>query len=166
MSLRSGLGGSAALAAALFAFDGLVAGQGLLSALTLGAVGAVGLPRLYLARDDEDLFVLRAKRILLFALAAAAALLCVRANTRLAARRAEEVIAACESYRAANERYPERLSDLVPRFLPAIPKAKRTLLHGDFFYRAGGEHVLGWTTMPPFGRRYFVLEEKRWGAEG
>lgn len=166
MSVLSGLGGSALLAAALFAFDGLAAGQGLLSLLTLAALGAFALPRLYLSRGDEELFVLRAKKSLLYALAAAAALLCVRANARLSQSRAESLIAACESYREANRRYPERLADLAPRFIPEIPKARRTWLQAEFSYRAGSEHVLGWTTLPPFGRRYYVLEAKRWGREG
>jgi hypothetical protein len=163
MRVLSGLGLSAVAAAGLFLFDGVAVGQGVLSLLVLAFVAVAGLPSLYLARTDTDLFVLRAKKTVLFALAAAAALLFVRFNTRLAARRAEALITACESYREANSRYPDRLADLAPRFIANIPKAKLTWRQAEFFYRAGDTHVLGWTTMPPFGQRFFVLEEKRWG---
>lgn len=160
---RSGLRRTALIAGAIFLFDGLIASQGVLSLITLVIVFVVFLPRLYLARTDTDLFILRAKKTLFFALAAAAALLCVRFNMHLAQRRADALIAACESYQKDNQRYPERLEDLVPRFIAEIPRAKLTLGRSDYFYRAGATHTLGWTTMPPFGRRYYVLEEKRWG---
>ena len=124
MRVLSGLGLSVVAAAGLFLFDGPVVGQGVLSLLVLAFVAVVGLPRLYLARTDTDLFVLRAKKTMLFALAATAALLFVRFNTRLATRRAEALIAACEGYREAHSRYPDRLADLAPRFIADIPKAR------------------------------------------
>lgn len=85
-------------------------------------------------------------------------------NTDLARERAERIIAAAESYKAANGRYPERLEQLVPRFIPEIPaKAKLTLLDNGFSYHAATDnHTLMYVFMPPFGRRYYQFESKTW----
>jgi hypothetical protein len=56
----------------------------------------------------------------------------------------------------------------VPTRLPATPRAKYTLIWGEFTYLttssgAGrGHHTLSYVAMPPFGRRLYPLETERW----
>ncbi|NDD30512.1 MAG: hypothetical protein EB084_19815 [Proteobacteria bacterium] len=85
-------------------------------------------------------------------------------NNQLAQTRAQQVIAACEDYRAANGRYPRSLSDLVPRYFPEVPRAKIGGMYGSFMYITGEKStLLIWTVVPPFYRFVWNFEEKRWG---
>jgi hypothetical protein len=47
---------------------------------------------------------------------------------------AAPVIQACFRFRSEYGRYPVQLTDLVPHFLPSIPKAKNSLVGRRFFY--------------------------------
>jgi hypothetical protein len=78
---------------------------------------------------------------------------------------ADRVIAACRSYESAHGRLPDRLQDLVPAFLPAVPRAKHTGMYGAFTYFSSAEsHTLMYVAFPPFGRRLYHFEERRWGV--
>lgn len=82
---------------------------------------------------------------------------------RIAMANSARLIQACERYREANGNYPERLVDLVPRFLSSIPRAKYCLGFGDFqYYFSSPTHLLVWTDVPPFGRRVYNLETRDW----
>ncbi len=67
-------------------------------------------------------------------------------------------------------RYPQRLDDLVPEFIPTVPIAKDTLGGGgSFFYSSrpgGGEPMLYYEVLPPFGRRFYHLETDELGISG
>jgi hypothetical protein len=77
--------------------------------------------------------------------------------------RATVVIAACRRYQADHGHLPARLEDLVPRYLPAVPRASYHAF-GEFRYRSRpGFTSLTWFVLPPFGRGYYVFEEDRWG---
>jgi hypothetical protein len=79
---------------------------------------------------------------------------------------AANLIRACESYREANGTYPERLEQLVPRYVASIPRAKYCCLHGEFWYLYGRDfecHILLWYDIPPFGRKTYNLDSRRWG---
>jgi hypothetical protein len=85
-----------------------------------------------------------------------------------AARRAEKLITACHAYEAKYGRYPEHLGELVPEFVDRIPRARYVVMWGEFDYHAfpaeGAErrHTLKYVVVPPFGRRLYHLEERRW----
>ena len=81
---------------------------------------------------------------------------------RIAMAHAAQVIQACEQYREANESYPERLSDLVPRYLSSVPKAKYCLSFGEFMYFGSPHPMLVWYEIPPFGRRVYNFETGNW----
>lgn len=49
-------------------------------------------------------------------------------------RRAEQIVAACQRYRAERGVYPNQLEDLVPGFLPAVPPANVALMPTSFHY--------------------------------
>lgn len=106
----------------------------------------------------------RFARLAIYAAAVASSLTLAAFNDRVAEERAARIVAAVEAYAAVHGRYPERLEELVPRFLPAIPaKAKYALLDRGFQYRTSpGQHILMYTTMAPYGRRYFTFETGRW----
>jgi hypothetical protein len=158
--------GSLVGAAVVYAIDAFVLNQGALAVVVaLGFLVAL-IPAVIvgaLRRDWEKALrgILRAG---IFVVAAVAVLGTNALQNWAARRRAEVVIDACERYRAVNGRYPEKLGDLVPGLLPSEPRAKYVLMFGSFDYRVDpGRHTLGYVALPPFGRPYYVLEERRWG---
>lgn len=74
---------------------------------------------------------------------------------------AARLIQACERYREANGAYPERLSELVPRYLTSVPRAKYCCSFGEFGY-SGSSHILYWWELPPFGRRVYNFQTREW----
>ena len=75
----------------------------------------------------------------------------------------QRIIAACEDFHAANGKYPESLDDLVPRYLPSVPRAKYCLQQGEFVYwPREGHPVLMWYVVPPYGRKSYDFEKRRW----
>ncbi|WP_224362860.1 hypothetical protein [Hyalangium versicolor] len=89
-----------------------------------------------------------------------------RAGRERAQKNAEQIVAACRAFERKHGRLPTTLEELVPEFLPALPKALYDGPHFGFVYDVTPEpprHVLGWTDRIPFGRPYYVFEEDRWG---
>lgn len=87
------------------------------------------------------------------------------ANDHFARKNAGRIIAAAENYAQRTGAYPGQLADLVPEFLPVLPIAKYTLNDNDFKYIARGkQHILTYVKKPPYGKVYYVFEEKRWGT--
>ena len=158
--------GSLVGAAVVYVLDAFVLNQGALAALVaLGSLVAL-VPAVIVGAVRRDwLTALRGLvRAGIFVLTAAAVLGTNAWQNWMAHRRAEDVIDACERYRAVNGHYPERLTDLVPGLLPREPRAKYVLMFGGFDYHAHPDHhTLGYVALPPFGRPYYVLEERRWG---
>lgn len=81
---------------------------------------------------------------------------------KIAIRNAAHLIQACERYHDANGAYPERLSDLVPRYLSSIPRAKYCCSYGEFRYYGPPRLMLFWYEIPPFGRRVYNFESGNW----
>lgn len=81
-----------------------------------------------------------------------------------AEQHADRVIEACRAFETRRGRLPDRLADLVPEFLAAVPLAKYTLAYNRFTYSTfdAGRHTLMYTTLPPFGRRIYHFEARRW----
>jgi len=162
--------GSLIAAAAVYLLDAIVLNQGavavLVALVSLAFAFAVALaPSPRPESGSRGAQVRRGVvRAGILVLAAAAVLGTNFWQNRMARRRAEAVIAACERYRAAKGRYPDKLAELVPAILPSEPRAKYVLLFGRFDYHAlPAHHILAFTTLPPFGKPYYVLEERRWG---
>lgn len=84
------------------------------------------------------------------------------AQRTIAMRNAERVIEACERYRKANGAYPERLAELVPRYLNSVPRAKFCCSWGEFWYFGPPRPLLFWYEVPPFGRRIYNFERGAW----
>ena len=85
-------------------------------------------------------------------------------NISLAKERADQIIVAVEAFVVHHGKYPERLTELVPQFIPEIPaKAKWTLLDSSFRYmNAQDSPSLMYVVMPPFGRRVYYFEARQW----
>jgi hypothetical protein len=158
---------TAAALSVLFLADLGFAGQGLLSLLVAcvglgllasGALWAVvrgGAAPLVRSR------VLRAGMYLLLGVATVAAM---QFHSATARNHAAQVIDACRAYQARHGMLPDRLEELVPEFLPAVPRAKYTLQWGEFTYWTSEKksHTLMYVALPPFGRRVYHFEEARW----
>jgi hypothetical protein len=83
---------------------------------------------------------------------------------RIANANAARVVTACEAFHAATCKFPKTLDELVPRYLPSIPRAKYCLSWGDFMYwNNEGHPILVWCLVPPYGRKIYDFQERRWG---
>jgi hypothetical protein len=75
----------------------------------------------------------------------------------------ERVVRACEAFYSDTARYPEHLSELVPKYLPSVPRAKYSM-DGDFYYYNSTERppILWWNK---FGlcHKIYSFERKEWG---
>jgi energy-converting hydrogenase Eha subunit A len=153
------------VAAALYRVDTYYLAQGFVSGLVTTIMVALGLVSI-----GRGLFGDRARLArgaVLVGLYSAMMFLVVwtlHASNHEARTRATRVIAALHGYREARGAYPEHLADLVPAFLPSVPRAKDISTFGDFSYvwseKDGG--FLMYTEIPPFGRPYYDLRNEVW----
>lgn len=74
---------------------------------------------------------------------------------------AEQVINACDEFRVANGRYPNKLDDLVPKYLASVPPAKYCRM-GVFFYVNSDGHAKLWWSRYGFYRKIYDFDDKRW----
>lgn len=124
----------------------------------------VYLPRSLLARKYAACRKERLIRLAIYLAAVAVVLSLIPINKRVDEERAARIIAAVEGYKAANGKYPDRLDQLAPQYIPEIPgKARFAFADSGFRYLAGDSHVLMYVAMPPFGRRTYTFESKSWG---
>jgi hypothetical protein len=157
-----------ALAAGLFAVDAFVLNQGAVALLVILVVLLVLLPRaLWALRKDRGLYLQRLTKAGIYLLACVAVFVANAVQNRMADRRAIELGNACLAYHAKYQRYPNRLDELVPEFLPSVPLAKYSLGGSAVFFYAsrpdGREPMLFYEAIPPFGRRFYHMETGRWG---
>lgn len=154
------IGGTLFCSAVVVFLDVVVSGSYLFAAMICPIWFLVGVVRAIAMRPRWDVV---AGRILI----QVATLLLVLANhslqVRIAQANAARLVQACENYRFANKNYPQRLDDLVPRYIRSIPRAKYCLLWRDFqYFSAPPEYwFLVWTKLPPFGRWVYGFDETR-----
>ena len=152
-----------------FITDGLFLNQGLFSILWLLLSAPVLLVLLVWGkvrdqRKKPSNWRMKAAKVLVFSLAAACVLVSIRLNNDMAGRRAERLATACEQFNAKYHRYPHKLEELVPEFLPAVPLAKY-VLNGQsaHFVYLEGDRTIMFYDVPPFGRSYYHLGSRWWG---
>jgi hypothetical protein len=76
---------------------------------------------------------------------------------------ARRVVAACMAYHTANGDFPKTLDELVPQYLPSVPRAKYCLgPPGHFYYHNFGSPKLYWQVVPPFDRKIYNFDTQRW----
>ncbi len=123
------------------------------------------LPRAIGAYPDRTLLRLRLIKAVVTLATGAAAIAAIVTFNLMAQDHARTVIAAAEAFKAKFGRYPDRLDELVPAFLPEVPNAKPAGMMPRFLYYASADgHTLMYTVLPPFGRRLYTFEEQRWSA--
>lgn len=147
----------------LFIADAFVLNQFTIAVFTIILGVPVLFVKLFKARKDSERLKLLMSNAGIYAVMVALIIGANAVNNMVAEGRAKDIIAACEQFKAKSGRYPEKLSELVPDFLPAIPAAKYSLTGSAFRYFAReNSHALMYEAVPPFGRKYYVFERKTW----
>jgi hypothetical protein len=163
----AGVRRTAVVLAMLYVLDSWCAGQGVWSlAVSFAGVVALGIGALVaLLRGRRPWATSRAVRALIYVVLAVTTVATVRFHGWMAEARANQVVEACKAYHARHGGYPARLADLVPEFLASVPRAKYTMMWGEFSYWTSSldAHTLMYVAAPPFGRRLYNFEAGRWG---
>lgn len=138
-----------------------VCGQTVVVLMTGAAVAAgLGLLAAYrFMRGEKKPAGAGAAKALIFAAMVLVALGMDFANKTVARGRAEDIIAACRSYKDKTGAYPETLHALVPEYLKAVPRAKYTVLWSAFQY---GEGRLAWMIVPMTVMPSYDLNSGKW----
>ncbi|MBS4097759.1 MAG: hypothetical protein KGZ83_13090 [Sulfuricella sp.] len=158
------------IAAGLYYIDAIWLGQGGIAVLALLALVIFFIPATLLAWYRKNLFMrnLRAARTFLYLLMAAAILITVRIDLAGAREKGETIVAALHAYQAKTGQYPDELEQLVPAYLPAIPKARFSLSMNEYRYfvtKGKDSHTLSYIASPPFGFTYYTLEKGQWAVK-
>lgn len=74
---------------------------------------------------------------------------------------AQQVIKACEEFRVANGRYPNKLDELVPKYFASVPRPKYCMM-SNFFYVNSDGHPMLWWNRYGFYKRSYYFDERRW----
>ncbi len=151
----------------LYLVDAFVLSQGIFSVvIAVCAVIALVVGGAWeLVRRRPPDWTLRAKKTAIYIAMAVCVVGTIALQNHMAERRTLRLADACTAYKAKHQKYPERLSQLVPEFMPSIPPAKYTLMvsWAGFYYSGGSSPFIMYTAMPPFGRRLYYVEHKKWG---
>ncbi|MEO5334249.1 MAG: hypothetical protein H7839_19720 [Magnetococcus sp. YQC-5] len=152
----------------LFWLDGFVFSQGVLS----GFILFFSLGRFLLASfsncSDQALKSRKKADALLLAIGAMAVIVMLRVNNSIAETRIHLVAEACRQYKASHGHYPQKLEELVPKFLTGIPDAKPFGNFNKILYLRIGKNdvdddtLLEYVAIPPFSRRFLRLETNQW----
>jgi hypothetical protein len=82
-------------------------------------------------------------------------------NSYLAKARADTVIAAVDQFKADHHRYPESLTELVPKYMNSVPRAKYTVMYGEFIFFRDVPSLM-YYGFPPFYRRVYRFDSRNW----
>ena len=157
------LRGTMVAALVLFVADAYFLTQFLIAMLTIVIGVPVFLVKLFRRRRDRERCRMLLAKAAVYAFMVVLIIAAAQANDTVAAHRARRIIDACESFRAKTGSYPEKLSELVPGYLDSIPQAKLVFICGDFQYLARpGDHELLYYIVPPYSRKSYLLEQKKW----
>jgi hypothetical protein len=143
--------------------DAFFFGQAVISVILCFAGVLYFLPRAIAARRDDARFKLRLSKAAITSIVGFAALGIIAYGNVIARERAESLIVAVEQFYAKHGRYPERLEEVVPAFISAIPRAKYVVIADRFSYSvSGSRHSLMYVEIPPYGRRIYTFEDHKW----
>lgn len=148
------------LGSLLILIDAFILNQGLLSGLVILIQLVIGIPNILRASSNHT----RQVRLVTLAIYIGAALIVFTANyvnNRIAHHRAEVLISSIKAYKAAENNYPDRLQDLVPKYISAVPNAKFTLEFNKFYY-SSDHHFLLYVSFPPFTRPTYSFDKEQW----
>ena len=148
------------VAGLFFVMDALIMNVVCLSLLAGIVQAVVGLPLLFLKQDGRRQ---RLRNISIFLGVLVMVVAMVNVNAYIAPLHADRLIKAIESYRAATGVYPQKLDDLVPKFIDHVPYAQYTI-GGNFFYVRGGttEPPMLWYNPHAMDHRTYYFKTKDW----
>ncbi len=112
------------IALSLFLLDAFILNQGIIALVTLFLALPVLIIRAILKWKDK---VLLKRRLVIIAIYSVMVFLIIasnRINNKIALDRATTIISACDQYKVEHGVYPEKLNDLIPKYLDSIPPAK------------------------------------------
>lgn len=155
---------TAITAVSLFMVDALVLGSFAIAVYAVIALVFWMIPRTLLALKRRNVLIVRAQKTAIYLCMTAAIMAAYAGNNYLAKSRANTIISAVNQFKTEQHKYPESLKELVPKFIKAVPRAKYTLMFGEFVYsRSGnGSARLMYFGFPPFERRYYNFDSHRW----
>ena len=162
--------GTLVCAMVVAALDLIVDGNYMFSVLVCPIWLVAGVVRSILQRPSRGV---AAARILIPVVIGLLAVANYRLQATIAMSNAADVIQACERYRNTEGSYPERLDQLVPRYLNTVPSAKYCCFQSEFVYYGPRFFAdlmadqtprarLVWYEWPPFGRRIYAFETGEW----
>ena len=146
----------------LIAIDGYILNQGMLSVLVVAWQLFVGVPKVICSRTSEMRYG-KLSRLAIYLGAAIIVFSFNMLNNKIARSRAEILITAIRSYNQTENRYPENLTDLVPKYVSSVPPAKYTMMYNDFQY-SGKYHFLFYVSVPPFLRSIYYFGSNKWSV--
>ena len=152
------------IAICLFLIDALFLNQGIIAAIALLVLFFWLIPKSIFLWLKKRSVKPQLYKCLIYFLMAIFILGANYLNNQLATSRANQIIAAVEKFKIVNHRYPKKLAELAPEYIEAIPAAKYTLFANGFFYSNRDDHAfIGYVVLPPFGRRIYDFNSKKWG---
>lgn len=152
------------IAASLFAIDAFVMNQGTIAVITALVIIFWLLPKSALLKYKKESPKAPLTKAAIYGVMVLAVFIANFANNKIAKYRAENLIVAVEKYHQSTGSYPEKLSDLVPAYIPEVPVAKYTLISSKFWYINSNDTVsLFYVAFPPFGRPTYSFNRQSWG---
>ena len=140
-SKKPALRNSIVVACVLFVVDAFCLSQGVIAVLALLVVCLWLIPRaIYLFMKKREKFTFA--KAIVYSLMSVLVILTIRLNNHMAKNRADELIEVIHRYKQENHHYPGKLSDLSPKYIDAVPRAKYTVFVNEFHYHTTGDDAV------------------------
>jgi hypothetical protein len=149
--------------AILFVLDALVINQGAISLFLILTIFLWWLPKSAFKKYKQQSPKEELTKVLIYGVIVIAVFTSNTINNKIAQNRANDLVLIIENFHQVTGDYPKTLNDLVPSYLPKVPKAKYTLGFNSFNYiNDQGSISLFYHAIPPFGRPTYVFDRKEW----
>jgi hypothetical protein len=148
-------------AVCLFIVDAFVFGWFVIAVSASIALVFWLIPRTLLDFIRGNVLMVRELKTGIYLFLVAATFAAYAGNSYLAKARADTVIAAVDQFKADHHRYPESLTELVPKYMSSVPRAKYTVMYGEFIFLRDVPSLM-YYGFPPFYRRVYRFDSKNW----
>jgi hypothetical protein len=149
--------------AIFFVLDALIINQGVISLFLILIIILWWLPKSALKKYKKQNPKEELAKVLIYGFTVIAVFTSNSINNKIAQDRANDLVLVIENFHQVTGIYPKSLNDLVPSYLPKVPKAKYTLGFNSFKYiNYEGSISLFYHAIPPFERPTYVFDRKEW----
>ena len=115
------------------------------------------------AKQEREMARRYAWKGLIFLVTVAAILGSHNLNLKMGASNADRIIDAVETFYMDQNRFPEKLEELVPVYLERIPRAAVRFNANEYrYWDEGGRYQLLWVKVPPYLRAVYDFGTKEW----